>query len=241
MFRRALNGKRTMGTLTRFDIGVYDCDVFFETGTGTGTSLAYALESGSFNKLFSVEVHKGTAERAASRFRSHTNVKIINSDSISALRACLPEVTRESRILFFLDAHFPGEVDRSFAGYKSAVPTKMKLPLPEELEVIAEIRPTSRDVIIIDDLRIYEDGPFEAGNMPDWAETLDTREKNIDFVRRIFPKRHVRKYYWNQGYVLVSSKRRLRLRLRKSERPMWQLKTRVTRKMRKLLHRGSSL
>ena len=72
-----------------------------------------------------------------------------------------------------------------------------------ELEIINSSRPSHGDVIIIDDLRIYENGPFESGNTPDWAETLAPEEKNIDFVDRIFPNRVVQRDYRREGYLII--------------------------------------
>jgi len=77
---RLVKGSITVGSLTRFDLAIYDCDIFFETGTGTGTSLLHALNNGRFEKFYSVEIHPRTAERASLRFQEHANLRIINSD-----------------------------------------------------------------------------------------------------------------------------------------------------------------
>jgi len=223
-----------MGSLTRLDLAIYDCDIFFETGTGTGASLLHALNNGRFEKLYSVEIHPRTAERASLRFQEHANLKIINSDSASALRSILPEIHADSKILFFFDAHFPGEVDKEFGGYKNLEPNSIKLPLSEELTIVRQFRERSEDVIIIDDLRIYEDGPFEQGNMPDWAETLAPHDKNIDFIYKIFPNRDIQKYYRDQGYILISPQAQ---RLRLKELPsLSQLKWTMMANLRKLLY-----
>ena len=123
---------------------------------------------------------------------------------MTALRRVLPKVARTDRILFFFDAHFPGEGDKqAFKGYLAAEPAELKLPLEEELKLIRELRGDCADVIVIDDLRIYENGPFESGNMPDWAETLDPEEKSIDFVLDLFPGRRLIRDYRDEGYLLI--------------------------------------
>jgi predicted SAM-dependent methyltransferase len=195
-----------MGSLRKFDLKSFCCDVFFETGVGTGDSLMYAYKEGRFSKLYSVEIHPETARVATSRFRKSPNIKIINSDSASALSGHLNEIDLASRVLFFLDAHFPGEVSAGFQGYKKSEPTELKLPLRNELQIIKRMRPTSDDIIIIDDLRIYEDGPFDHGNMPEWAQALDESERNINFVYETFPERKIIRDYSDEGYLLIIPK-----------------------------------
>ncbi len=192
-----------MGSARRFDLSCFGCDIFFETGTGTGESLAYAIDLGIFSRLYSVEIHAGTAITAAKRFHNHKGVYILNSDSVSALNVCLPEIEQSENVLFFLDAHFPGEMSPDFGGYQKHEDMSIKLPLHEEISVIKHFRPDANDTIIIDDLRIYEDGPFQNGNMPAWAQTLDQSQRNIDFVYDAFPNREIVKLYNDEGYVIV--------------------------------------
>ena len=192
-----------MGTLDAFKPSDFSCNVFFETGTGTGYSLGKALDAGCFQKLYSVEIDAETYQYVTQRFREVRNLTLLCSESPSALRAVLPSLATDDRVLFFLDAHFPGEVTNSFAGYKADVPEHKRLPLELELSVIAEVRANSHDVIIVDDLRIYENGPFEDGAMPAYAETLPPERKNIDFVTRLFPKARIARDYRNQGYLLI--------------------------------------
>ena len=192
-----------MGTLRDFDPWRFDCNVYFETGTGHGFSLTYALASDRFDFLYSVEIDAETFQRAEMLFGVFPKLQLIHSDSASALRATLPSLSGGTSILFFLDAHFPGETSSSFAGYKADVPEDLRLPLHAELQLIRDLRPHNQDVIIVDDLRIYEDGPYEAGNMPGFQETLAKEQKNIDFVHRIFPERTIERDYRRQGFLLI--------------------------------------
>jgi hypothetical protein len=194
-----------MGALTDFALEDFPCNVFFETGTGRGMSLAYAL-NGGFKRLYSVEVDPATYKAFTLRLRLLLRLRgasLILGESTAALERHLPRIDRNDRILFFLDAHYPGEVMRQFAGYKSESDKDRRLPLERELEIIARHRANCRDVIIIDDLRIYENGPFQSGNMPESSETLSPAEKNIDFAYRLFPGRRFRKDYRNEGYLIV--------------------------------------
>ena len=193
-----------MGSLHTFILEDINCSVFFETGTGTGASLEYASDHKQFLRLYSVEIHQGTAEKAARYFANKPQVHVLNMDSLTALRQVLPTVAQEERILFFLDAHFPGEAAPDFAGYQAPIPLETKLPLEQELELISRTRGNCRDVILIDDLRIYENGPFEAGNTPPEQETLDPARKNIDFVVRLFPNRELHRDYRDTGSLIIA-------------------------------------
>ncbi|HEY4374693.1 MAG TPA: hypothetical protein VGN52_22415 [Burkholderiales bacterium] len=193
-----------MGSLHVFVLEDIRCSVFFETGTGTGASLQYAAGHPQFRRLYSSEIHPQTAQRAAQFFAADPRITVLNADSTTALAQVLPAIPREERVLFFLDAHYPGEVEADFRGRKGHAPLEIALPLEQELRVIQQHRPDSRDVIIVDDLRIYENGPFESGNTPAEDENLDPERKNIDFVTRLFPDRELHRDYRNEGYLLIA-------------------------------------
>jgi hypothetical protein len=194
-----------MGALNDFPLRDFGCNVYFETGTGQGYSLTYAL-GGGFKRLYSVEVDPETYEYwpllLRLRLRLH-GASLILGESTAALERILPRIRKTDRVLFFLDAHYPGEVSRQFGGYKSETDKDLRLPLERELEIIARLRPDSYDVIVVDDLRIYENGAFQAGNLPEWAETLSAAEKNIDFAYRLFPGRRFIKDYRREGYLII--------------------------------------
>lgn len=197
-----------MGTLRKYDLSKCGCTVFFETGTGTGASLLHACENGRFSQLYSVEIHSGTAELARQNFARFGNVNIINADSETAFREYLGRIDRNSRVLFFLDAHFPGEVAKDFTGYTDGTPLHLKLPLERELELLKQMRPDCDDIIVVDDLRIYEDGPYEHGNMPQADQILSPAERHIEFIARIFPERNIERDFRDEGYVLITPRQR---------------------------------
>ena len=103
-----------MGTLRKYEMKTSLCKVFFETGTGLGHSLQHALDNGNFDNLYSTEIYKETANRAIIKFKKYKNVQILNTNSITALAATLPTIPPDVPILFFLDAHFPGEVEQGY-------------------------------------------------------------------------------------------------------------------------------
>lgn len=193
-----------MGSLRNYSLKRVGCDVFFETGTGSGASLKHALDSRQFEKLYSAEIHRETALSAKRRFGDNPNVTILNSDSIGALSEVLPSIAANARVLFFLDAHFPGEVAKDFEGYSSTVPGSQSLPLEDELRLIKALRPLSDDLIIVDDLRIYEDGPFENGNLPANFANIPDASRHLKFVGEIFGDRSIERDYREEGYILIT-------------------------------------
>jgi hypothetical protein len=191
-----------MGSIRRFDLrklsASYSAVCFFETGTWHGDAVAYALDAG-FKKIISVEIMPELAEEAKKRFQSYQNVTIIEGNSAPTLLNELPAL--KGNCIFWLDAHFPG-ADAGMSQYDSENDEARRLPLEKEIEAIKICRAGYRDVVIIDDLRIYEDGPFENGNSPE--ETLPKQNRNIDFVFKQFSDTHsIERSYLDEGYLLL--------------------------------------
>jgi hypothetical protein len=196
-----------MGSLSRFDLGriikEYDTPNMFETGTFLGEGVAYALKA-PFTKIISVEIIPGIAAKARTRFASEHKVEIIESDSIAALQQKLPSLN--GNIIFWLDAHFPG-ADAQMVDHASGDDELLRLPLMNELEYICKHRSKFRDVLILDDLRIYEDGPYQNGLVP--SNAMPKGERNIDFVYRCFENTHyIFKSYLDEGYLLLFPKKK---------------------------------
>ena len=198
-----------MGSLKRFNlsriISEYRTEYLFETGTWKGDSVKYASQFG-FKKIFSSEIVKEIADTAGKRFQNQTHIEIINDNSIDALRKKVLDM--KGNCLFWLDAHFPG-AEEGLSPYNEVKEEVIKLPLEKEMELIGSRSPQYSDVILIDDLRIYEDGPFQSGNMPE--HILGPQVRNINFIERYFGHSHlILKSYVNEGYVLVLPKTRLK-------------------------------
>jgi hypothetical protein len=192
-----------VGSLRKLDLKVSRCNVFVETGTGTGGTLRHAYINGGFKKLFSIEACEETAQAAQKMFRNCKTVEIVNDTSEAALHKILPELQNEKSVLFFLDAHFVGEISASYGGYQSNVADSVNLPLQNELQLIHDYRANSSDIIIVDDLRIYEDGPYAKGNLPPNFANIPAERRNIDFVYGIFGNRKIVRNFDDEGYLLV--------------------------------------
>jgi hypothetical protein len=191
-----------MGTLVRFDIErlrrQHHLAHFVETGTADGDGTAFASGFG-FETLTTIEIMPALAANARSRFSADPRVLVLEGDTSEVLE----EVCRntDGPALFWLDAHFPGA--HHGADYAAVENVATRLPLEREIEAIAKRR--QRDVVIIDDARIYIDGPFDNGNLPpDWPP-LRGVTRSLDFIRKAFAGTHnVAIDYADEGYVLVS-------------------------------------
>lgn len=194
-----------MGSLTRFNLAKLKkqagADYFFETGTWRGDGLAYAARE-NFRKLFSSEIIASIASQAQERFRNDSRITIINDSSTSALDKYLGLV--DGNCIFWLDAHYPG-AEEGIKGYNDEEEEFVKLPLQKELELIAARTGRYQDLILVDDLRIYEEGPFRKGNLP--KDVLPPKVRNTHFVTNLFKNTHeISKLYEDEGYMVLLPK-----------------------------------
>lgn len=198
-----------MGSLNKFNLGnfiqKYNSNVFIETGTWTGDGVDYA-SSFNFEKLFSVELVEDLFLKAEKRFINNNKIKIINDNSCDGIKYILGNfVRKDDKVIFWLDAHLPqyycNDVDDRYE-----VNTKILIPLEEEIKIIKNSKNIANDIFLIDDLRIYEEGPYEAGN---WYEVVNSKlyTQGIKFVEDLIGETHtVVKIYDDQGYLVCFPK-----------------------------------
>jgi SAM-dependent methyltransferase len=194
-----------MGSVTRFDLAclldTFGCGVFIETGTGLGDGLAHAGRFG-FDRLLSVELMETLAAVSRERFRCDHRVEVRAGRSEPILEGWLATLDPDTPVLFWLDAHFPG-ADFQAADYSAEPDPAVRLPLERELSVIRRLRPSAKDVILIDDLRIYRDGPFEGSNIPPHAQTLPPALRNTAFFGSLLAGYRLIYSFRDEGYVLA--------------------------------------
>lgn len=193
-----------MGALYHHDveniIKKYNILNYIETGTGEGACLSHALKF-NFNLLYSVEIYQQIYDLAIKKFENNHNCHILKGNSFEVLPSVLNQV--EGNCLFFLDAHFPG-ADFHYETYTSVSDYNTRLPLKKELDAIKSNRDISKDVFIIDDLRVYEDNNYTDGN---WPLRSVAGGDGIDFVYDIFDKTHnIEKDLRYQGYLVITPK-----------------------------------
>lgn len=199
-----------MGSITRFNLGQlgkqYGLQHFVETGTGRGDSLAHADASGAFRLLYSCEMEPALAAAAAERFKDNSRVLVIQRRSDKFLRNVCVALDPDEPALFWLDAHFPG-ADYGMRGYAGEKDEAVRLPLHTELEIIRSRRPRGRDVILIDDLRIYADGPYRNGNVPQNVREALPANRSAEFIKTTLAATHdVQFLYDDEGYAALLPK-----------------------------------
>ena len=159
----------------------YDIKNFVETGFYQGTGVSYAIDIG-FDEIYSVDIKREYINNGMKKFKEFDNIYLFNNTSVSYLKAILESINGE-RTLFWLDAHLPAMYNVEHDPNNKAIVT----PLKNELLIIKDKIGIEKDVIIMDDARIYIDGPFELGNFPDKHNYII---ESADFIYDIFKETH---------------------------------------------------
>jgi len=194
-----------MGTLAHFPLAamarLHSIQHFVETGTAQGDGLAIAAQVKELKSLHSIEIIPELAASAKARFASDKRIKVWQGNSVDVMEKILNKLPADP-CLFWLDAHFPGA--HTGADYAAEEDAHKRLPLVDEVELIANVRVGIRDILLIDDARIYQPGPYGDGDLPaDWPP-LKGVDRSLDFVRQAFSATHgVVVDYADQGYVMV--------------------------------------
>ena len=176
----------------------YGIKNFVETGTGLAEVVRAVHDVDSSLTIHTIEVVPEIYEQNNIRFSYLKKVNWHLGESAQILSEVVP--TLEGNTLFWMDAHVPG-ADVGLSSYGDEKDIDKRLPLRKELETILENRDVSNDVIVIDDLRIYEDGPFETGN---WDERSKYGGDGIEFIEKLFEDTHyVGRSYNAQGFVIL--------------------------------------
>ena len=176
----------------------YDIKNFVETGTGQAEVVRSVYEANEDLNIHTIEVVEEIFDQNKIKFSYLKDVSWHLGTSFKILPAILP--TFDGNTLFWMDAHFPG-ADFGLSSYGEEKDMDKRLPLKRELESIVQSRDVKNDVFVIDDLRIYEDGPFETGN---WDERTKYGGDGIGFIEDIFEDTHyIGRSYNAQGSVIL--------------------------------------
>lgn len=145
-----------MGALTDFDlrhlITDYGCLVLVETGIGKGQATDEAAEL-DFLQIFAIEPQHKRALDVALRHAANHKVTVVHAKIERGLAEALDEINIEHPALFWLASHQPGKDGRP--------------KLEDQLRQIAASRDIRRDIFLVDELRLYEDGVYDEGPCPD--------------------------------------------------------------------------
>jgi len=176
----------------------YDIKNFVETGTGQAEVDQTVVEADDTLNIHTIEVIPEIYDKNKINFSYLKDVNWHLGTSFDILPEILPDL--KGTTLFWMDAHFPG-ADFGLSSYGDEKDDDKRLPLKKELETIVENRDVTNDVFVIDDLRIYEDGPFGDGN---WEDREKYGGDGIEFIEELFDETHyVVKSYNAQGSILL--------------------------------------
>jgi hypothetical protein len=172
----------------------FELDTFVETGTWLGSGIAHARCFVGLKEFHSIDINHHFYKDAKKMFAFDPHVHLYLGHSGEVLPQILENLA-DRRILFWLDAHMP-----EVYGIEPSS-EEIRLPLEHELETILSMRPRNDDLIIIDDLRIYEEGAYEHGNLPK-RPTPDA-----SFINEMVGDRYnISKAVWQTGFVILSPK-----------------------------------
>jgi len=205
-----------MGDIKIYDIGtaIEKCNIeyFVETGTLEGDAVKYMLQFESLKKLISFEIIEELVYKARERFKDNNKVEIVHEDSSKGLEDKLNEIN--GNCIFWLDAHFPG-ADIGLTEYTNNVDKDTNLPLEKEIAAIKKRSKLYNDIIIIDDLwiydtdKIYEWGTFDS-HMERHGHKLrrnDVNTTDSTFIREAFSDTHkIKEVLKFQGSLVIIPK-----------------------------------
>lgn len=181
----------------------YNIQALVETGTGLGSTVDHFANRFPDIEVYTIESEGEIYLQAVANLAKHLNVECFYGTSAEALPSVLMSVQNKDNVLFWLDAHFPG-ADFGLSTYGGTEDKDVRLPLESELRLIVEDRDVSSDVFVIDDLRVYEDGPFQDGN---WGDRHLYGGNGIDFIYELLGATHnITKLYGQQGYIVAEPK-----------------------------------
>lgn len=151
-------------------------------------------------KMHSIEILQRIYDEAVKYFDNNSNVIMHHGNSHEELPKVIEELN-EDPALFFFDAHFPDSYrDNMNREVINDDPDHIKIPLEGELRILCDKRDISKDIIVIDDIRIYQDGPYENGNFENKKEHGG---ENLDFVEELLDETHVIvESYLQEGYLI---------------------------------------
>jgi len=172
---------------------------FVETGTGDGSSMDKVILTGGIENFYGIECDKELYDELVSKYETIDQMHLYNDYSENCMEEVLSALDA-SPTMFWLDAHFPGS-DYKGQSYGAERNLSLRLPMEKELQIMKEKRDLSKDVIIMDDLRIYVDREFGAGN---WPERSLYGADDYDFVEDLIGDTHIIiEHLGDQGYLLA--------------------------------------
>jgi hypothetical protein len=185
---------------TRDVFSCYNIKNFVETGTGFADTVQHIVNLNiSDLTIHTIEAFKPIYDECVKKIGHISNVNLHCGYSHKVLPDIVKGLSNEPTF-FWHDAHFPG-ADFKYCSYDSEKDPTKRIPLENELRIVVANRDVSKDVFVLDDLRVYEDGDYEGGN---WEHRILAGGDGIDFVYELFEDTHtIIKSYVCQGFIIL--------------------------------------
>lgn len=184
----------------------YNIKNFVETGTGIGdTLMEIIINKPEELNVYTIELMDELYQPLVEKFGEIPYIHLLKGYSHEQMGVALGMLSKEPT-LFWHDAHFPGaDFQIGGATYTSETDPIKRIPFYAELKAIKDSnRDITHDIIISDDLWIYEDGPYEVGN---WHLRDAAGGDGVDFVYEMFSDtHHIFKTYVKQGFIIMLPK-----------------------------------
>ena len=151
-------------------------ETFIETGTFRGDTVEAMRRR--FRAIWSIELGHNLAAAAQHRFARYPHITIIEGDSATVLPTLLPQIS--GPCLFWLDGHWNGD-ELTAQGERH--------PLMAELGAV--LGRHERDVILIDDVRMFGSGDYPSLDMVTGLVERATPPRTVivvDDIMRVLPR-----------------------------------------------------
>lgn len=180
-----------MSVLKDFDIERLKADFglryLVELGTGDGDGVDCVKDMG-FDHVYSVESRHKPALKVALLHSLRQDITIIHARTSRGLLEVLEEIPAEAPSLFWIDSCYPG----CDAGQLFDAPERtggVPLRIERDLRQILAARPAGRDVILIDDLFLYDDDAYQ-GPFPVDAPKIPAAYRSLAFIEPLLKDSH---------------------------------------------------
>ena len=201
-------------------IGKYGLTTFIETGLQKGKSLSFMMSLDNLEKYISIEINYRYIENAkalgleqreneedprspCTRKALDDSVLLLHGSSVDMLPAAIEAA--EGNVLWWLDAHLP-HPNGQWAGRDEPISEdevlerSVAFPLERELDIMLACRDISNDVILCDDMRVYDHNTYKSQYRNKGYGDLGSS----DFIRRALEPTHViSKTTIDSGYMIA--------------------------------------
>ena len=199
-----------MGLLRHFNLSGVNAECFVETGLENGNGIDHALTYPQFKELHSVEINEKFYNFGKGKYQHVERIKLWLGPSADRLAEVVESISDLESCFFWLDAHLPSDPGSRFL-YKRDT-DEIEFPLEREIQIITQNRDITKDYFLIDDLRIYVDGPFQYPGTS-WPHHKNypgffPHPEGIKFAEDAFGATHdLEQIYDHEGYLFISPKK----------------------------------